>query len=66
MSCLQKCFDDGLLHVSLLILLLVEDELVKVVLQVVRDAGAAVAVVDGEESQLGVALEVRKRGTPEI
>lgn len=36
----------------------------QVVLEVVGDAGAAVSVVDGEVGELGIALEVRERGTP--
>lgn len=38
----------------------------QVILQVVGHAGPAVTVVDGEESELRVALEVRKRSTSEI
>ena len=38
----------------------------QVILQVVGHAGPAVPVVDGEESELRVTLEVRKRSTSEI
>lgn len=62
----QKRLEDGLLHVSLLVLGLVEDELVQVVLEVVGDAGAAVAVVHAEEGQVRVALQVRERRAPGI
>ena len=60
----KECFEDGLLHVSLLVLLLVQDELVQVVLEVVGHPGPAVAVVHAEEGQVGVALQVGEGRAP--
>ena len=62
---LQECFEDGFLHVPLLVLLLAEDELVQVILQVVGDPGTAVAVVHAEVGQVRVLVQVRESGTSE-
>ena len=63
---LKERLHDRLLHVALLILGLVQNELVQMVLEVIGDAGAAVAVVDREVGQLGVTLQVGKRGAPGV
>ena len=65
MTNLEKCIDDGILHVALFILGLIKNEFVKMVFQIVGNPSSSVAVVYGEKGQFRISLQVGKGRAPE-